>query len=120
MFKIRDEAGHHCPSIIYLNSISILDYLGRAITMRFVVVGTVDAKGTDSSNSSAWKDVLFGVGDCVVLQRVWHQNEETAMRKMVWLAAVVAAVYAGACPDVAQAIGHRRCGGCSDTCSTSY
>jgi hypothetical protein len=50
--------------------------------MRFVVVGTVDAKGTDSSNSSAWKNVLFGVGDRVILQRVWHQNEETAMRNI--------------------------------------
>jgi len=43
------------------------------------------------------------------------------MRRTVWLMALVAAACAGAYPDTASAIGgHRRCGGCSDTCFTSY
>src|SRR5687768_2412293 len=43
------------------------------------------------------------------------------MRRAAWLIALVAGVYAGAFPDTASAHGrHRRCGGCSDTCFTSY
>ena len=43
------------------------------------------------------------------------------MGRAAFLMALVGAVYAGACPGTANAIGgHRRCGGCSDTCFTSY
>lgn len=43
------------------------------------------------------------------------------MRRVAWLMVLVAGVYAGLCPNTASANGrHRRCGGCSDTCFTSY
>jgi hypothetical protein len=46
---------------------------------------------------------------------------ETAMRRAAWLMAFVAAAYSFALPGTASAIGGRwRCGGCSDTCFTSY
>ena len=43
------------------------------------------------------------------------------MRRTAWLMVFVAAACLVACPDTANAIGRRwRCGGCSDTCFTSY
>src|SRR5687768_17169582 len=43
------------------------------------------------------------------------------MGRTTWLIALVAAAYVGASPGTASAIGGKwRCGGCSDTCFTSY